>query len=287
VLPWFDRTGRFSPLRFVVFWCVATPALWIAFEAWQGWLGSRPVNEAIHQTGAWAVRLLAVTLAVTPLKLALRWPKLIAVRRMLGLSVLAYALLHFGLYIFDQHFDLPHVAAEIVLRIYLAIGFVALAGLCVLGATSTDAMIRKLGANWTRLHRIVYAIAALGTVHFFMQSKLDVTQPIIMAGIFGLLMLYRVAQRVGGDLAAPSWALLAVAAASVTALGEALWFNFSVGAPLDVVLGANLDFSFTIRPAWYVLGVGALLVFARISRPFIAGARGRPQPQRVRAATVG
>lgn len=274
MLPWTDRTGRFAPLKCAAFAGVLMPALWIVIEARFGWLGQRPVTEAIHQSGLWAVRLLAITLAVTPARLALRWPKLISIRRILGVSVLAYALLHVTLYIVNQHFDLPHIASEIFLRIYLAIGFIAFCGLCVLGATSTDRMIARLGAAaWTRLHRLVYAIAILAAAHFFMQSKLDITQPIIMTGIFLLLLAYRIAPRLRGDLSLWQSAGLAVALAFATALSEALWYAFAYGAPLAQVLATNFDFSYAIRPCWFVLGAGLILFTARLVRPLIASGK--------------
>lgn len=274
MLSWTDRTGRFAPLKCAAFAGVLMPALWIVIEARFGWLGERPITEAIHQSGLWAVRLLAMTLAVTPARLALRWPKLISIRRILGVSVLAYALLHVALYIVNQHFDLPHVASEILLRIYLAIGFIAFCGLCVLGATSTDGMIARLGAAaWTRLHRFVYAITILATVHFFMQSKLDITQPIIMAGIFSLLLAYRIAPRWRGDLSLLQSAGLAFALAFATALGEAHWYAFAYGAPVIQVLAANLDFSYAVRPCWFVLGAGLILFVARLARPLIASGK--------------
>lgn len=269
-MPWTDRTGRFSALRSVVFIGALAPALWIAAEAMLGELGERPVTEAIHQTGLCAIRLLAISLAVTPLREALRWPKLASVRRMLGLTVLAYALLHFGLYILNQHFDVAHIASEIALRFYLALGFIALCGFCVLGITSTDTMIARLGsARWNRLHRFVYVGAVLATVHFFLQSKLDVSQAILMAGIFSLLAGYRIAKRRLGDLSALQAAGLAIFMAFSTAFGEALWYAWSVGAPLILVLGANFDFSDMVRPCWYVLGAGLILWAARLLRPLI------------------
>ncbi|HUB64974.1 MAG TPA: protein-methionine-sulfoxide reductase heme-binding subunit MsrQ [Methylocella sp.] len=287
MLPWTDRTGRFAPLKCAALAVVLVPALWIPIEARWGWLGERPVVEAIHQSGLWAIRLLAATLAVTPLKLALRWPKLIAVRRILGVSVLAYALLHLSLYIMNQHFDLAHVASEIILRIYLTIGFMAFCGLFLLGVTSTDGMIAWLGAaRWLRLHRLVYAITILATVHFFMQSKLDITQPIIMAGVFSLLLGYRIARRRLGDLSPSQTGGLALAVALATALGEAVCYAFSYNAPLIQVLAANLDFSYAVRPFWFVLGVGFILFIARLGRPWMAGETAASIP-RLRRSSVG
>ena len=273
-LPWFDRTGNFSFLRLGVFVAVVLPALWIAWQASANMLGPRPLTEAIHQSGQWAVRLLAATLAVTPLRHATRWNKLISIRRMLGLSVFAYALLHLLLYIWDQHGDLLHVASEIVLRIYLTIGFVALAGLCLLAATSFDAAIRRLGAaRWNRIHQVVYVIAVLGAVHFFLQSKLDVTEAVIMGGVYALLLAERLARRVVRDLSPVMLLAVTAAAAMATACAEAAYYVFKTGAPFLEVLGANLDFSYTVRPAWYVVGAGLVLVAARLARPLFTRAK--------------
>jgi DMSO/TMAO reductase YedYZ heme-binding membrane subunit len=154
------------------------------------------LNEAIHQLGLWTIRLIFLALAVTPLRHILQWSRLLVVRRMIGVAAFAYAIGHLGLYAADQAFDLAKIATEIALRIYLTIGFAAVLGLAALAATSTDGMIRRLGArNWQRLHRIVYAIALLAVVHYCMQSKLDLLEPMVMAGLYGWLMFYRVLGR--------------------------------------------------------------------------------------------
>ena len=178
-----ERSGGWSAIKIVAFTGAMLPALWIAAQAVTGSLGARPVTEAIHQCGDWALRLLFITLAVTPAQRILRYPRLIVCRRTLGVASAMYAGLHFSLYILDQHFDFLKVASEIVLRIYLTIGFLCLTGLSALAVTSTDAMVRRLTAKrWHALHRLVYVIAPLATVHFFMQSKLDEYQPVLMAG---------------------------------------------------------------------------------------------------------
>lgn len=280
MLPWTDRTGRFSPLKCAAFAGVLAPAAWIVIQAGQGWLGPRPIMEAIHQSGLWAVRFLALTLAVTPLRCTLRMPRIISVRRILGLAVLAYAALHFGLYIVDQKLALGHVASEIVSRIYLAIGFVAFCGFSVLGSTSTDRMIARLGARrWSRLHQFIYAGAVIATVHFFMQSKLDVSQPMIMSGIFALLLGFRVAQHRVGDLSIGQVALVGAAAVLATAFGEAAWYGWSAGVPILLVLSANLDFSYAVRPAWFVLGAAMVLLVARVARGPMSAAGTRPRPK--------
>ena len=216
--PWLDRSGRLSALKLAVFAALFAPAVWIAVQYDMGWLKSDTVKSLIHASGLWAIRILLVSLAVTPLRRLGQWTKLIAVRRMLGVAVLFYVLGHFALYIVQQRFDLAHVASEIVLRLYLTIGFVALLGLAVLGATSTDAMIRRVGAaRWNRLHLLVYPIAILALVHFMLQTKLDVSQPLLLVGLFVLEMGWRLLQRFkrGDDVVALS--ALVVAAPLVTA----------------------------------------------------------------------
>jgi sulfoxide reductase heme-binding subunit YedZ len=198
---------------------------------------------------------------------------------MLGVSVFAYAALHLALYGLDQNFHLAHIASEIARRIYLAIGFAAFLILCVLASTSTDAMIKRLGERWGRLHKWVYAMAALGTIHFFMQSKLDVSEALVMGGIFALLMGYRAVMKFNRDPAPWALACLAVAAGIVTALAEAAWYALAKGADFLVVLQSDFDFSFTIRPAWFVLGAGVILLAARLLRPWLGAPARAPREQ--------
>ena len=182
--PWNDYSGRLSPLKLVVFVALFVPAGWVAFAYGFGLLGARPLNEAIHQIGLWTIRLIFLALAVTPLRQILQWPRLILVRRMIGVAAFAYVLIHFSLYTASEAFDLAKVASEIVLRFYLTIGFAALLGLAALAATSTDGMVRRLGGKrWQLLHRLVYAIGVLAVIHYCFQSKLDRWEPTIMAGL--------------------------------------------------------------------------------------------------------
>ncbi|MCB1487169.1 MAG: sulfoxide reductase heme-binding subunit YedZ, partial [Bauldia sp.] len=127
-LPWNDRAGRFAPFKAAVLVLVTLPALWLLYRSLTGSpaeptaLGPRPYIEAIHFVGDWTIYLLLVTLAVTPARRLFDWSKLIQVRRIIGLSALAYILLHFVLYIFDSKFNLGFVVTEIATRIYLTIG---------------------------------------------------------------------------------------------------------------------------------------------------------------------
>ena len=253
--PWLERNGRFSPLRLCVFLLLLAPGLWLAANLAAGTLGAKPVTEAIHLSGSWAIRFLVLSLLITPLRRITGWGRIIGLRRMIGLAAAAYAAIHFTLYGLDQGFDLATIASEIVLRVYLAIGFVALVGLVALSLTSTDGAIRRMGPAWHRLHRIVYPLALLACVHFFIQSKADVSEATLVAGAFAALMLCRGATKAGLPLASPFViAGIAVLAGLATAGIEYLWYALATGVPADRVLAANLDFSYSIRPAWWVFG---------------------------------
>ncbi len=265
--PWNERNGRFSALKAVVFAALFAPALYILFMLATGALAPKPVTEMIHRSGDWAVRLILLSLLVTPLRKLAAWPKLIAVRRMLGVAAFAYALAHFSLYIVDQHFKLLHVASEIVLRFYLTIGFVTLLGLAALTATSTDAMIRRLGApRWSLFHKSIYALTALALFHYYLQSKSDVSDPVLMTGLFLMLMLYRtLAKRL------PLWSAAlgsVVLATGLTALIEASWYAIRRHIPFWDVLGANIDPDMFPRPMFYVAVVGLAAILVMIARNY-------------------
>jgi methionine sulfoxide reductase heme-binding subunit len=279
VWPWNDRAGKLNRLKLAVFLYTLVPLTWLAIQAPLGWLGSKPLTESIHQSGDWAVRFLLLSLAVTPLRFVAQWPQLILVRRMLGLASLGYVLLHLVLYVALEGFDLGKVASEIVLRFYLTIGFVALLGLVALGITSTDGMIRRLGSmRWNRLHAIVYGLAALALLHFTLQKKLDISEPALMTGLFAWLMAFRVIKRKTGSTGPVALALIAIGAALFTAIAEALWYGTMTGIPGWRVFQANLDFSYVIRPAWWVLAAGVSMCVIGLVR---AGSTPR-RPDRAR-----
>lgn len=269
-LPWNDRAGRFAPVKAATLVLVSLPALWLIYRALSTGLtpspfglGPRPFNEAIRFLGGWTIYLLLITLAVTPARRLFDWGKLIQVRRILGVSALLYILIHFTLYVVDSRLDLAFVATEIVKRIYLLIGFTALLGLVALGVTSTDGMVKRLGAiRWNRLHKLVYVITALGILHYYMQSKVDVSQPVLMTGLFFWLMGYRLMASRGYKDGLLPLLVLSVSAALLTAAAEAAWYGIATGIGAWRPLMANLDFSFSIRPAWWVLAAGLCVTLA-------------------------
>ena len=131
------------------------------------------------------------SLAVTPARAVLDWPRIVLVRRMLGVSAALYALLHLVLYVADQKWNLVTVAWEIALRFYLTVGFVAVLGLAVLAWTSTDGWQKRLRHRWKALHRWAYALAGLALFHYALQAKINASDAVFWFGIFAWLMLWR------------------------------------------------------------------------------------------------
>lgn len=278
-----DPAGRLSWLRVATLALAAMPGAWIAWRWGSVGLGPRGVNAAIHLTGTWAVRFLLISLAVTPARFVLDFPRILQLRRMLGVTVACYACAHFTLYVVDNHGDLLHVASEIALRFYLTIGFVALLGLLALAATSTNAAQKRLGRNWKRLHRLVYPIAVLAIFHHFLQAKADVSDAVFSAGVFAWLMLWRVEPRTWRAWRVPMIAI-GVAACLAAAGIEALWYGLATGISGWRVLAANLHVARGLRPAEWV-GVAAILVLAMsLTRPLwraaSSGRRAAPRDRR-------
>ena len=183
----------YKPLVFIA--CLA-PLGWLICGA-LGWfgvsLGPDPVKELEHECGKTALNLLLLTLAVTPVRELTSQPQLLRLRRMLGLFVFFYVVLHFTIYlVLDLELNFATLGADIAKRPYITIGFTALLLLIPLAVTSTNGMMRRLGRRWQTLHRLVYLIAVLGVWHFYWQVKRDVREPLLYAGMLAILLGYRV-----------------------------------------------------------------------------------------------
>ncbi|MGE5027468.1 MAG: sulfite oxidase heme-binding subunit YedZ [Betaproteobacteria bacterium] len=157
-----------------------------------GGLGANPIEFITHSTGTWTLVGLLVTLSVTPLRRLTGRVELVRYRRMLGLFAFFYACLHFVTYIWlDQFFDPASIAKDIVKRPFITVGFTAFVLLIPLAATSTHAMMRRLGRRWQQLHRLIYPIALLGVLHYLWLVKKDITQPLIFGAVLALLLVMR------------------------------------------------------------------------------------------------
>lgn len=187
------RPTRFPPYGKPLVFCVSLlPLVWLCWLAWQDRLGANPIETLSHRTGDWSLRFLLLTLAVTPLRRLSGWNWLLKFRRMLGLFAFFYVCLHLGVYlIFDQFFDPSAILEDIAKRPYITVGFAGFLLLIPLAATSTNGMIKRLGRNWQRLHRLVYLIAVLGVVHYWWLVKADISEPLLYAGLLTMLLGYR------------------------------------------------------------------------------------------------
>ncbi len=281
---WLDRRGRLSPLRLATLALLLLPIVKALYDADAIYHGARPLNDMIHRAGFWALIFLGMTLAVTPLRRIARFGNLIEVRRMLGVGTFCYIAVHLSLYIADQGFDLGKVLHEITHRWYLIVGATAWLGLAVLAATSTDAMVRRLGGlRWRRLHQAVYGIALLALIHYFQQTKADVTVPVFVAGLFLWLIAYRVLAwwQETSDLSSLSLFGLSVVVAILVFIGEAVGIGIAFHVSPLRVLAVDFDFSAGIRPGWEVLGAGLCVVALDV-----AGARRGKRRLRPRAVAA-
>jgi sulfoxide reductase heme-binding subunit YedZ len=256
---WRDRRGRISALRVATLLLLLLPLAKAVAESSQIAHGARPLNELIHRAGFWALVFLGVTLAVTPFRRIFRYGNLIDVRRMLGVGTFCYIAAHLALFFADQSYSVGKFIHEITHRVYLIVGAVAWIGLAALAVTSTDGMVRRLGGmRWRRLHQAIYAIALLALIHYFQQTKADVTVPTFAAGLFFWLIAYRVLAwwQGRGELSTLSLFLLVICVSVATFLGEAIGIAIAFHVSPMRVLGTIFDFDAGIRPGWQVLAAG-------------------------------
>jgi sulfoxide reductase heme-binding subunit YedZ len=184
-----DRIAAFKPLVFIA--CLL-PLAHLVWDAVQGTLGTDPVAQLEHRSGDWALRLLLATLAITPLRRISGWHKAIRFRRMLGLFAFFYVSVHLTIYLaIDLGGFWSQLLGEIIKRPYITVGFAAWLLLIPLALTSTQAMMRRLGRNWQRLHRLIYPIALLGVLHYFWLVKADHREPAVYLAIWVVLMMLR------------------------------------------------------------------------------------------------
>jgi sulfoxide reductase heme-binding subunit YedZ len=172
------------------------PFLWVTYGAFTSQLGANPAEYLVRATGDWTLRCLCLVLAVTPLRTLLKLPALARFRRMIGLFVYFYVVLHLLAYAwFDMSFELSEIAKDIVKRPFILIGFAGFVCLTPLAATSFNRMIRWMGgARWQSLHRLVYVIAGLGLLHFFWMraGKNNFTEVLAYVALISALMGWRI-----------------------------------------------------------------------------------------------
>ncbi len=180
--------------KVVVFLVCAIPFARLCIGLVRSDLGSNPVETLQHTTGDWTLNFLVFTLAVTPLRKISKLPDLIRFRRMLGLFAFFYGSMHFLTYLGpDQNFQFSGMWDDVAKRKFITVGFLALVLMVPLAATSTAGMIRRLGGKrWQALHRLVYATAILGVIHYYWLVKSDVRKPLFYGFWVVILLLWRV-----------------------------------------------------------------------------------------------
>jgi sulfoxide reductase heme-binding subunit YedZ len=180
------------------------PAASLAWRAFvSGDLGVNPIETLTHQTGLWSLRLLLVTLAVTPIRRVTGWNRLIGFRRMFGLFAFFYAILHLSIWVvFDHYFTLSTMIDDVVNRPFITAGSLALLLMLPLALTSTTWAIRRLGRRWQQLHRLIYVSAAAAVLHFLWKEKVIINETVMYASILAVLLAVRVFFAVRKRLAA-------------------------------------------------------------------------------------
>ena len=188
-----NREKRITAIKTGLFAVALAPFTALLVSGFTGGLGANPVETITHTTGEWTLRLLLATLAITPLRHLTGWIWLTRLRRMVGLFAFFYLALHFTTYaVLDASLDLAYVVEDVADRLYITAGFAAFVMLVPLAATSTNAMVRRLGPlRWRRLHRIVYAAGICGVLHYLWLVKADLREPLVYAGILAILLAAR------------------------------------------------------------------------------------------------
>ena len=183
---------KITAVKIAVFLLALLPLTLLILDGWNNNLGANPIETISDTTGIWTLRFLVITLAITPLRRLTGQPKLIRFRRMLGLFTFFYASMHFLTYIWlDQYFDWPFIIEDIVEHPYVIVGFTTYLILLLLAVTTPRFMVRKLGKNWKKLHRLIYPAAFLASFHFIWLVKSDIREPLLYFALFSVLMLLR------------------------------------------------------------------------------------------------
>ncbi|MEE9328416.1 MAG: protein-methionine-sulfoxide reductase heme-binding subunit MsrQ [Cocleimonas sp.] len=176
-----------------VFILLLLPSIYYGAGLWLDKLGANPLEAVIRGLGDWGLRILLITLLISPLRRLLNWAQLLRLRRMLGLYAYYYVVLHLFMYLyFEQYFDWEEIWFDIVERPFITVGMGSVVLLTPLALTSTKGMIKRLGKNWKRLHMLIYPISILAVLHFWWMVKIDITEPVIYAFILAIMLSERI-----------------------------------------------------------------------------------------------
>jgi methionine sulfoxide reductase heme-binding subunit len=256
IWPWQDRFHGFSWLKAITFALMFVPGLWVYKQFVSGDYGPVPLGGLTYWSGLWATALLILALAITPALTILRWRHLLIVRRMIGVTALAYTVAHIIIYFALRRWNFGAIATEMVTRVSLIVATISTVGLIALGATSLDAAVRRMGAQgWQGLHNTVYVVTALAIVHYLLSPGVFPDQ-YLMSGMFFWLVVWRVLNRRGRGTDPMVLTILAVVAWLFTVILEAGWVWARHGYEPMSTLRMNFSTELGIAPGWKVLALG-------------------------------
>jgi methionine sulfoxide reductase heme-binding subunit len=269
IWPWQDRTRKFSVLKAGTFALMFVPAVWLIDQVATGEFGPVPLGGMTYWSGFWATAILLAALAITPAATIFGWRSLIIVRRMIGVTALAYAVAHIIIYFALRFWNFAFIAHEMASRLSLIVATASTVGLIALGATSVDAAVRRMGAKgWQRLHSAVYVTTALAILHYLMSPGLFPDQ-FLLSGAFFWLMMWRVLERRGHGANAVALALLALAACLFTAAFEVGSIWAFRGYAMREIFSIYFTTILGIPPPWTILALGLLVSAAAFVRQIL------------------
>ena len=190
-------TRNFNRSKPVLFILILFPSLLWAYQFVTGNLGVNPIEKLMDELGLMALRLIIITLMITTLSNIKPIKSIVVLRRMIGLFAFYYVCLHFSTYIVLDHFlDIQFIIQDIIKRPFITFGFISFLFLIPLASTSTNNMIKRLGFKlWKKIHYLIYPVAILASMHFYVLVRADKTEPVIYMGIIILLLLHRIFKR--------------------------------------------------------------------------------------------
>ncbi len=190
-------TRNFNFSKPVLFVLILFPSLLWAYQFVTGNLGVNPIEKLMDELGLMALRLIIITLMITTLSNIKPLKSIVVLRRMIGLFAFYYVCLHFSTYIVLDHFlDIQFIIQDIIKRPFITFGFISFLFLIPLASTSTNNMIKRLGFKlWKKIHYLIYPVAILASMHFYVLVRADKTEPVIYMGIIILLLLHRIFKR--------------------------------------------------------------------------------------------
>ena len=191
-------TRNFNRSKPVLFILILFPSLLWAYQFVTGNLGVNPIEKLMDELGLMALRLIIITLMITTLSNIKPLKSIVVLRRMIGLFAFFYVCLHFSTYIvFDHFLDMQFIIQDIIKRPFITFGFISFLFLIPLASTSTNNMIKRLGFKlWKKIHYLIYPVAILASMHFYVLVRADKTEPVIYMGIIILLLLHRIFKRI-------------------------------------------------------------------------------------------